>query len=971
MYLDTNGDGVNNSSDHLNATGSTTIDVWINTNHNRSGATVTCSDGSSALTINSYEFILQASGGTISWGSYTNNQATMSTNFGTATSTTDYHNGFGGSTVLSPGLYKLGSLTVSIATGSPAIHIVGATILSSIYQTEFASQCPGLNFDNTLALGHDWFDTGDITTTAGTLVPSIPAIAGTFLSFDTGLKPDGVASADLNADGRPDLVLADRDANRVSVLLGEGDGSYRTWNAKVDYITGNSPMGVVLADFNNDGNKDIATVNGSSNTVSILLGNGDGTFGSKTDFTVGSSPKGIAAADFDGDGKVDLATANYGANTVSVLKGNGDGTFATAGTYATGSFPTGIAAGDVIPGGGTADIVVTNAGSNTVSIFPDSSNGSLGPRKDFAVGTYPVAVVIADLNPGATHWMDLAVANYTSNSVSVLLGTGDSTVFSAKTDFSCGGNALAIAAGDFNGDSHRDIVVTADTGWSAFLLLGDGNGGFGTPSTIATAEDPSAVLAADLNGDSRTDLAIANLDAATVSIHLCNGNGTFGGATTADAGTNQGNQHIALGDLNGDGKLDAVVAHYASNSVALLLGNGNGTFGARTDISIGYTTSFSAIADVNNDGKQDLLVSDFVVNKVWVLLGNGNGTFGTPTGYYMNGLQPGCISLKDLNADGKLDMAVATGGEISILLGTGGGAFGSRTGYTCASDPRWVIAKDVNGDGIPDIVATSYSANEVSVFPGNGNGTFGSRTDYGAGTHPRALDVGDINGDGKPDIVAVNDGSSTISILLNTGSGFGSPSSISVGTGAVSVALADMNGDGKLDIVTGNSAPVNTVSVLLGAGDGTFPTRRDFGAGVNPAWMAVGNIDAGTLPDIVVANINYEETVTALPNHASVTEVESIPIRTRTLLAQNYPNPFNPSTVIEYSLPHASFVRLQVFDVQGRQVASLVKGSSPSGLNRVRWLGRNDRGNPVASGVYLYRLEVDGRTYSRRMVLAR
>src|SRR6267143_783252 len=204
-----------------------------------------------------------------------------------------------------------------------------------------------------------------------------PLFASAFLSFDTcwQCEPVFVAVGDLNGDRTPDLVVANSFA-AVSVLLGNGDG---TFGANTDLPIGGATS-VAIADLNADGKLDLAVTGSSS--VSVLLGNGDGTFGAKTDFTTGPGPASVAIGDLNADGKLDLAVANYSSTSVSVLLGNGDGTF--------------------------------------------------GPKTDFATGPFPVSVAIGDLN--ADGKLDLAVANLNSSTVSVLLGNGDGT-FGAKTDF--------------------------------------------------------------------------------------------------------------------------------------------------------------------------------------------------------------------------------------------------------------------------------------------------------------------------------------------------------------------------------------------------------------------------------------------------------------------------------------------------------------------------------------------------------
>src|SRR5205085_11797771 len=169
---------------------------------------------------------------------------------------------------------------------------------------------------------------------------------------------------DFNGDGKADLAVAiDRD-NLVNIFLGNGDG---TFQSHVDYATGTDPLSVAVADFNGDGKTDLVLANAADSTVGILLGNGNGSFQTYVDYRTGAEPFWVAVGDFNGDGKMDLVTANVGnaGNTVSVLLGNGDGTFQPHVDYLTGSFPNSVAVGD-FNRDGRKDLAVANSQSNTV-----------------------------------------------------------------------------------------------------------------------------------------------------------------------------------------------------------------------------------------------------------------------------------------------------------------------------------------------------------------------------------------------------------------------------------------------------------------------------------------------------------------------------------------------------------------------------------------------------------------------------
>lgn len=335
--------------------------------------------------------------------------------------------------------------------------------------------------------------------------------------FATGAGPVSVVTADFNGDGRLDLAIANTTDNTVSILLGNSDG---TFQPRVDYKTGTQPVAVAVGDFNGDNHPDLVVANKGSDNVSILLNDGKGTFPTHVEFGTRTQPVAVAVGEFNADGHPDLAVANEGSNNVSVLLGNttNDGTFKPHVDFAAGTQPSSIAIAD-FNADGHPDLAVANQGSNNVSILlgNTTNDGTFKPHVEFATGTKPVAVVTGDFDGDSRP--DLAVANQTDNSVSLLLGRGDGT-FIARRDFSVGSGPVALATADFNGDNRLDLAVGNQTSSTATLLLGNGDGTFGTRLDLSTGNAPSSLIAADFNGDARPDLAIANQNSNTVSVIL-------------------------------------------------------------------------------------------------------------------------------------------------------------------------------------------------------------------------------------------------------------------------------------------------------------------------------------------------------------------------------------------------------------------------------------------------------------------
>jgi hypothetical protein len=352
----------------------------------------------------------------------------------------------------------------------------------------------------------------------------------------------------------------------------------------VNYPTGINPFGVAVGDFNRDGIPDLVVANayqvGGTGTVSILLGNGDGTFRAGGEFNAGGNETTtVAVGDFNGDGKPDLVVANYagggGPANVGVMLGNGDGTFMPAVIYAAGTEPDFVAVGD-FNGDGNLDFAAASAFSppgspGTVSIFLGRGDGTFAPEGSYQTGFAAASIAIADLNGDGR--LDLSVANENSDNVSILLGKGDGT-FQAPVNYPAGPGPASIASGDFTGDGKLDLVVAnagSASGTTVSVLIGNGDGTFRAPVSYPAGDEPFSVAVGDFNLDGKLDLIVADVGASsgnTVNLLLGNGDGTFQAAAPYTVGT--GASSVAVADLNSDGLLDVAVANIDSNNVSVL-----------------------------------------------------------------------------------------------------------------------------------------------------------------------------------------------------------------------------------------------------------------------------------------------------------------------------------------------------------------------------------------------------------------
>ena len=358
----------------------------------------------------------------------------------------------------------------------------------------------------------------------------------------------------------------DRNPNTVPVV--SGGSQPLSFSAATPYTVGSGPAEDRVADLSGNGIQDIMVENASSNTVSVLMGNGDGTFKPAVSYATGSNPWSMDIGDLTGNGKLDIVTCNQAANTVSVLMSNGDGTFQPAIDYSTGanSAPECVRLGDV-NGDGKLDIITANAGTNAISVLLNQGNGTFGAPTTFSTATHPTSIAVGDLNGDGR--LDIVTANYATNNVSVLLGNGDGT-FQTAVNYSCGSEPETVAVADLNGDGHLDIV-TANYTNTASVLLNKGNGTFATNVDYATGSGPYSLAVADLNHDGIPDIVTVNHAANSVSVLLGNGDGTF--ATHVDYSTGNGPFWVALGDFTGTGYGDIAVTNETDGTVSVLRGS--------------------------------------------------------------------------------------------------------------------------------------------------------------------------------------------------------------------------------------------------------------------------------------------------------------------------------------------------------------------------------------------------------------
>jgi hypothetical protein len=362
---------------------------------------------------------------------------------------------------------------------------------------------------------------------AADVAPPVSAHAAVVM-LATGARPDAIAVADFNLDRNLDLAVANRDANSVSVFLGRGDGSFD--EARV-FATGPEPTSVRAVDLNHDGRADLLTAN--ANGVSTMLGDGRGNFQPSAVVPMRRACNDcrsldVVAGDFDGDGDVDLAISSVGSNTITSVLGRGDGTFGdpTDGAGFVRDDPNALAVGD-LDRDGRVDLVTANHDSIAVSTLLGRGDGTFDSGIEVSTQSFSSSIAVADINGDGVS--DLVVANvfvrfrpgleFGRDSVSVLLGDGTGH-FVTRSDIGAGAAPAAVATSDFDGDGHVDVAVANVDGNNVSLFFGRGDGTFVRRLDLATGARPTAMVTGDFDGDGRADVAVTNSAANTVAVML-------------------------------------------------------------------------------------------------------------------------------------------------------------------------------------------------------------------------------------------------------------------------------------------------------------------------------------------------------------------------------------------------------------------------------------------------------------------
>ncbi len=817
-------------------------------------------------------------------------------------------------------------------------------------------------------------------TTAG----AIPEFEAPFREYPAGVEAVSLAQGDFDEDGLVDAVVAISSPTPDLVFMRQNaDHSFSaagSWNS--DLLTS-----LVAGDFNGDGHLDVAGLDQLGNVLALF---GDGAGGSPG-FAARSAPFGaifLAAANLNGDAQDDLVAVSYILSTLETFLGGsaGGGTLTPATSYTTVAAPTGVATGD-LDGDGHDDILLAHDAVAVAEVLYGDGTGAISSQLTPPLGGDAIgaSAAIADLNGDGLR--DLVIGMSDGTGAAVLLNTGAYTFDMPVFYGGAAGSAnFVVACNDLDGDADRDLILV---GPETLVLLNSGSGTF-TP--LGTALPPythnySVLALADFDGDGVPDiLGCGNYGAALIAAHG-NGDGTFGfdaqiPANNADA--------LVFSDIDGDGDADAATINRAVSTVETFERVGDG-FDTQIVTAVGFPPSGLATGRFNSDTAPDLATVIPDIGEVVVLANDGSGGFPSVQPY-STGEYPINVVAGDLDGDGLDDLVVicSGGGETgatdkspaealfthSLLVYRNspvGFPFSPSTVISVPGGcPNDVAIGDVTQDGRPDLVVALACTDQIMVYPATVTGTFAAGFEAAAVAAPTAVAVRDIDGGGLPDIIALSSSGLIATILNQGGAGFDAPVEAPTVLQGQFLVVEDLDLDGIFDAAVLSMASV--VAIHPGLTGGVFGAGLDFGVCSAPTDLVSHDFDEDGDVDLIVTSVSQQafQYLRNVHTVASAVPTEREPVFAGLDLRPAVPNPATGATRFDFRLDAAARVTVDVFDVRGHRVRTLLGASDlPAGTHTARWELNREDGAPVPSGVYFARVRAGDKEATRKIFVTR
>lgn len=647
-----------------------------------------------------------------------------------------------------------------------------------------------------------------------------------------GATPRAAALADLTGNGILDIAVANESHSQVTVFFGDGTGGFDE-SKVISLPADTAPRDIIAVDLNNDGITDLAVAGSGTGAVVVIAGEGGGAFLEPAVLPIEHKPWSLVAGDISGNGIPDIVTANPETNTLAVLEGHGTG-YMPVRYIPCGNGPTLVKAAD-LNRNGAIDLLVGNEGSGDISVLRNSGHGVFDEERRVSF-PYPVGrFVVADLNGNTLP--DLAVLLFDATGADrqpisrFAVSHGDGAGgFRTPALYGSGWGALDIMAVDLNGNGRLDLLTADYYTDTVSVAYQRGTGLFESDRRYLVAPGLRKALVADFTQNGRPDLAAMNANNNTIALLKNEGNGIFEPLPPLLLPARP--LAMVTGDINGNGRQDLVVSLSMHRRLLLFLGTGSGHFLPASFLPIQTSDSGPfpevrslALGDMNGNGRLDIITGNSALDSVSVLLNAGNGAFEPPVTTQV-GNYPLDVHVYDVNGNGTLDLVFlstrdpqapldAADPRIVRWFGKGDGTFDTFRRFATGPGPTALAMADINGNGRLDAVTVHPGDNSIYLLGGSSNGDFAAAVRLHIGQRPIYVSPADINRNGRADLIVPLAGGSIILRYSRGEMKFEGPNNFIVSTSMTQSLVADLNGDGFLDLISVNNA-LGDIGVLSG-----------------------------------------------------------------------------------------------------------------------------------------------------------